>query len=67
MQRGVLGVAALFDHVIGGLVRGADLDELRLLLGHLALVFTEVSTEAALPVVHDEHFHWDVSFRFRRE
>ena len=60
-------MAALFDHVIGGLVGGANLDELLLLLSHLALVFTKVSTETTLPVIHHKHFHLVVSFRWTAE
>jgi hypothetical protein len=57
VQRGVLRVAALFDQVVRGLMRRADLNQLLWLLGLLTHVFAEVGTEPALPVVYVKHFH----------
>jgi hypothetical protein len=51
VQRRMFGMPALFDEVVGGLVAGADFDEL-LIAG---VVLTEMSTQAALSVVDVDH------------
>jgi hypothetical protein len=51
VQGGVLRVAALFDEVLRGLLRDADLNEL--LLGRVVLA--EVGAQSALSVVNLEH------------
>ena len=54
VKRVVLRMPALLNEVIGGLPRGSNLDELRLVL-LLALVFAEMSTKPALSIMYHLH------------
>jgi hypothetical protein len=54
VEAGVLRVTALFDDVVGGGLRGANLDE-HLLVG--LVVFTKMSTETALSVMNTRGHH----------